>query len=115
MSTRTLDAEQIQRDLVERGVTARFAKALAPRLAEVSGDLDDAAYEAVLEAVCMSFGAHRKGLAGLRKTARDADEIQQLLEDFSTELKKLDEALETLSAYVLRIRTQSTAKDRILH
>ena len=113
----TRDPQQIYRDLLERGVTSRFAKALAARLATLSGELDGSGYEAVLGAVCLAFGAHRRGLAGLHKTARDVDEIQRLMEDFSSELRKLDEALETLSAYVLRLRTQSSAAigDRTLH
>ena len=41
--------------------------------------------------------------------ARDLDEIHVLLEGFEQELRKLDEALEALSAYLLRLQCQPLA------
>jgi hypothetical protein len=43
------------------------------------------------------------------RIANDLDEIHLLLEGFEQELRKLDEALETLSAYLMRLQCQPLA------
>jgi hypothetical protein len=43
------------------------------------------------------------------RIATDLDEIHLLLEGFEQELRKLDEALEALSAYLLRLQCQPIA------
>jgi hypothetical protein len=43
------------------------------------------------------------------RIATDLDEIHLLLEGFEQELRKLDEALEALSAYLLRLQCQPLA------
>jgi hypothetical protein len=43
------------------------------------------------------------------RIATDLDEIHVLLEGFEQELRKLDEALEALSAYLLRLQCQPLA------
>jgi hypothetical protein len=48
------------------------------------------------------------------RIAHDLEEIHLLIEGFEQELQKLDEALETLSAYLLRLQCQPLA-GRILH
>jgi hypothetical protein len=48
------------------------------------------------------------------RIATDLDEIHGLLEGFEQELRKLDEALETLSAYLLRLQCQPLT-GRTLH
>jgi hypothetical protein len=48
------------------------------------------------------------------RIATDLDEIHGLLEGFEQELRKLDEALETLSAYLLRLQCQPLT-NRTLH
>jgi hypothetical protein len=45
--------------------------------------------------------------------ATDLDEIHLLLEGFEQELRKLDEALETLSAYLLRLQCQPLTRRQI--
>jgi hypothetical protein len=49
------------------------------------------------------------------RIASDLDEIHLLLEGFEQELRKLDEALETLSAYLLRLQCQPLSGGRTLH
>jgi len=48
------------------------------------------------------------------RIAHDLEEIHLLIEGFEQELQKLDEALETLSAYLLRLQCQPLS-GRILH
>jgi hypothetical protein len=57
----------------------------------------------------------RKPPRPVSRIAADLDEIHRLLDGFTTELRKLDEALETLAAYVVRLQRQSIASDRTLH
>ena len=72
-------------------------------------------YDAVLTGATLAYGEHRRSLGALQESVRDLGEIQTLLTAFGEELAKLDEALETLAAYTLRMRTQSTASGRLLH
>jgi hypothetical protein len=48
------------------------------------------------------------------RMAADLDEVHMLLEGFEQELRKLDEALEALSAYLLRLQCQPVA-GRVIH
>jgi prefoldin subunit 5 len=48
------------------------------------------------------------------RIATDLDEIHLLIEGFEQELQKLDEALEALSAYLLRLQCQPLS-GRLLH
>jgi hypothetical protein len=45
----------------------------------------------------------------------DLEEIHHLLAGFANELRKLDEALETLAAYLVRLQSQAISGDRMLH
>ena len=47
------------------------------------------------------------------RIATDLDEIHLLLEGFEQEIRKLDEALETLSAYLLRLQCQPLGRRRV--
>jgi hypothetical protein len=49
------------------------------------------------------------------RMSQDLEEIHHLLDGFANELRKLDEALETLAAYLVRLQTRSAAVDRTLH
>ena len=109
------DRKSIQLDLEERGIATKFSEALAERLDRVAERLDPEIYDAVLTGATLAYGEHRRSLETLQASTRDLEEIQSLLSAFSEELQKLDEALETLAAYTLRIRDQSLARERVLH
>ena len=49
------------------------------------------------------------------RISADLDEIHHLLDGFADELRKLDEALETLAAYLIRLQSQPLSGDRTLH
>ena len=109
------DRKSIQFDLEERGVAAEFSEALAERLDRVADRLHPEIYDAVLTGATLAYGQHRRSLDALQHSSRDLDEIQTLLTAFGEELQKLDEALETLAAYTLRMRSQSGTSERLLH
>lgn len=60
--------------------------------------------------------AHAKKLpAPADRIPADLEEIHHLLDGFADELRKLDEALEVLAAYLVRLQLQSPPGDRTLH
>jgi hypothetical protein len=102
--------ERIQSDLEARGLSTDLARALAQRLGGAACALEPDLYEALVCGVVITAAEQ----AQLRASRRDLDEAQRLLHDFDAELRKLDEALQTLAAYLLRIRSQ-TQGQRLLH
>jgi hypothetical protein len=60
--------------------------------------------------------AHEKKLQlSTDRISADLEEIHHLLDGFADELRKLDEALETLAAYLVRLQSQSVPGGRTLH
>jgi hypothetical protein len=106
---------RIREDLEGRGVPTQFSGSVAARLVKIAGDLGDAEYEAVLEGVAAAYGVYRDDES--RSARVETREIHRLVQDFAVELKKLDEGLRILSAYLVRIRerTKNPVADRLLH
>lgn len=103
---------RLRRDLEARGLAAALAgpvaTRIAPRAAELSGD----AYTAFLDGVAAASGGRREDPGA----EAGAAEIQRLVQDFAIELKKLDEGLRLLSAYLLRIRDRAgSERPRLVH
>jgi 16S rRNA C967 or C1407 C5-methylase (RsmB/RsmF family) len=105
-------AQRLQADLEQRGVPAALARAVSDRLESKAVALDRAAYQAVVDATCTTWGARRK-----TAPPDAALEIQRLVQDFAVELQKLDEGLRLLSTYLLRIRDRARSDDsaRLVH
>jgi hypothetical protein len=100
--TREEFEQRLCADLEQRGLTPAQALALAARLEPSIATLGPTAYQAVLDAACAGHAA--------QKTAQEETppaEIQRLIQDFAVELQKLDEGLQLLSTYLLRIRDRS--------
>jgi len=112
---RRRNPDRICADLERLGVAPELTQSISERLMPLSSELSPEAYEAMLSGVSLAFGVQGGALEDLRKTARDLDEIQHLLNAFTGELRKLDEALETLAAYALRLRTQGATSTRVVH
>ncbi|NIU68228.1 MAG: hypothetical protein GWN73_23610, partial [Actinobacteria bacterium] len=66
-----------------------------------AGELDGEAYGLFLDGVAAAR------VAQSTDAESDTAELQRLVQDFAVELKKLDEGLRLLSAYLLRIRDQA--------
>lgn len=99
--------EAIRRELEARGVAEGFARAAAEALLPFAEDLEGDRWKAVVSGVTLAYGVHRRSIESFQKTAQDLDEVDRLLGSFGTELRKLDEALEILAAYVARLRVQT--------
>jgi len=106
--------ERIGADLRRRGVASEFSASICDRLAPFSEDLTPELYDAVLSGVAMAYGVHRRGVEASRENGPNVREVERLMGGFVSELRKLDETLETLAAYVTRLRTQ-TGPDDTLH
>ncbi|MDH3213986.1 MAG: hypothetical protein OEM05_16025 [Myxococcales bacterium] len=95
---------RIRADLESKGVAPEFSQPVADRLAEIVPDFSSAEYGAVLDGVAAAFGVHQREF----DPAGDVQEIEHLMDGFANELRKLEEGLRILSAYVHRMRTRAT-------
>ena len=104
-----LGLARIRVDLENRGLDPDFSMAFAQRLEALSKGLSPEAYEAALDAVALACD-----VASTRRDARrprEANELQRLMSGFVGELRKLEEALRILDAYVTRMRSQAESAD----
>ena len=104
------DRCDIAEDLERLGLRGAMVTRLATRLEERCHSLDPEAYQAVLEgavAACDTARSHE---------AEDVREIQRLMQGFSGELRKLEEGLRIVSAYVVRMQDRAHGeRRRLLH
>lgn len=100
-------------DLEDRGLSPGFSRPLAERLATCA--LSAEAYEGFLTGAAVAYTVHHEGLEASPNPSVDPGEIQRLMTNFSDELRKLDEALKVLAAFVVRMRTQADSTDHTIH
>ncbi len=91
---------RIRADLESKGVAPEFSEPVASQLASIAPDFSSAEYDAVLDGVAAAYGVHRQECGAVG----DVKEIQRLMLSFATELHKLEEGLQILSAYLQRMR-----------
>jgi hypothetical protein len=102
-----LDA--LRGELERLGLAPAEAGALAERLVALSRELPDREYRALLEGVVLGRRAARAPLP-------KSPELHRMLEDFAAELKKLDEGLRLVTAYLSRLREKTSLEPvRTLH
>lgn len=107
---------EIRSELERRGLSEGFARAVAAQLEPFVAELPEEQFTAVLSGVTLAYGVHRRSIEAFRRTAAELDEVQHLLGSFSSELHKLDEAVEILAAYAARLRHHTAAPPgRTLH
>lgn len=97
-------SNRIRADLERRGVAPEFSQPVADRIAAIAPDLTPEEYAGVLSGVAAAYGVHRQDA---ERQSPDAHEMERLMSDFAGELRKLDEGLRVLSAYLVRIRGRS--------
>jgi hypothetical protein len=96
-------ARRIRSDLECRGVAPEFSLHVAQRLGAISSDLTAGEYDAVLNGVAAAYRVHAQACDVPVAQAFGVNEIQRLAEGFASELHKLEEGLQILSAYVVRL------------
>ena len=98
-----LDPEQVRSDLEHRGIDPEFSRPVAERLAAAAAELSADEYTAILDGVLAAYGVHREISGPHDAHFRYANELQRLMDGFGGELRKLDEGLRMLSAYLVRM------------
>lgn len=98
---------RIRADLENKGVAPEFSESVADRLATIAPDFSSEEYSAVLDGVAAAYGVHRRDREAALDISGDVDEIQRLMLGFAGELRKLEEGLQILSAYVHRMRARA--------
>jgi hypothetical protein len=104
--TRTADL----RDELERlGLAPDAADELSERLAGLARALSEREFRALLDGVAL-------GRRAAHLPAPKAPELHRILEDFASELKKLDEGLRLLTAFLSRLRDHTAVEaSKTLH
>ena len=107
---------QIRKDLEVRGVDAETSALLATRLELELEPLSAAEYNAALDGVAATCDVCQADADCLERYGHDVDEIQRLMQGFAGELRKLEEGLRIVSAYVLRMHDKaSQSSGRLVH
>ncbi len=98
-----VDPEQVRSDLEQRGIDPEFSRPVAERLVAVAMDLSADEYAAILDGVSAAYGVHREISEPHDADLRQANELHRLIDGFTGELRKFDEGLRMLSAYLVRM------------
>jgi hypothetical protein len=100
--------QRIRADLENKGVSPEFSERLAQRLERLRREPGSETYSAALEGAAAAYDACQGDAELLEDRSRDIEEIQRLMQGFAGELRKLEEGLRIISAYVLRMRNRAT-------
>ncbi len=109
--TPEMDSERVRSDLENRGVDPAFSRPVAQRLVAIVPDLSAPEYAAILDGVSAAYGVCREILGSNDAHFRHENELQRLMEGFTGELRKLDEGLQMLSTYLVRMGALSSRED----
>jgi hypothetical protein len=97
--------QRIRADLERRGVEEQFSEPFSQRLAEIAGQLSTSEYHAAVLAMTAAYEVCRGDSVELESRCRDVREIQRLMQGFAGEMRKLEESLSIVSAYLVRLRS----------
>jgi hypothetical protein len=101
--SRDLDIEQVRSDLEELGIDPEFSQPVAVRLVAIAPGLTAAEYAAILDGVTAAYSVHRDRTGPSDVGDKQGNELRRLMEGCTGELRKLDEGLQMLSAYLIRM------------
>jgi hypothetical protein len=101
--SRDLDVEQVRSDLEALGIDPEFSRPVAQRLVAIAPGLTAAEYAAILDGVTAAYSVHRDRTGSSDVGANHGNELRRLMEGCTGEIRKLDEGLQMLSAYLLRM------------
>ncbi len=106
-----VDSERVRSDLENRGVDPEFSRPVAQRLVAFVSDLSAPEYAAILDGVSAAYGVYREISEPNDAHFRHGNELQRLMEGFTGELRKLDEGLQMLSTYLVRMGALSSREN----
>jgi hypothetical protein len=103
--------QRIRVDLERRGVDEQMSESFASRLAEIASDLSASEYHAALLAMAAAYEVVQSEADELERRCRDVRQIQQLMQAFADELRKVEEGLSIVSAFLVRMRMTADGGD----
>jgi len=107
---------RLRSELERRGLARELSQPIAARLAPLLETAPTRAWDAAIDAAAAAVEVVRDGAANEPDRAADVAEIQRLMLGFTDELRKLEEGLRILSAFVVRMRTRAGFDtDGVLH
>lgn len=112
LESRETELDRLRSDLESRGVDPAISQPLARRLLAIVPDLSESEYAALLAGVSTAAGFHPDRSEPRRAGPRPDNELRRLMEGFTGELRKLDEGLQLLSTYLVRMGALSSRKGR---
>ena len=106
--------EEVEVDLVRRGVSVEAARRAACRIERQLRGLPSETAGFVLDgaALVLSSGSDLPGIAAAE--IREGLVVRRLVSDFARELQKLDEIVKVLNAYLCRIQSPGNSHSRRL-
>ena len=104
------DHDQVRSDLENRGIDPEFSGPVARRLVAILPDLSALEYAAILDGVSAVHGVYREISGPKNVHFRHENELQRLMEGFTGELRKIDEGLQMLSTYLVRMGALSSGE-----
>jgi hypothetical protein len=108
--------ERLSADLNALGVVGEAGDRIADAIVEQLRLTGPGGYEDLLAGVRFAHQARADVAADLATAQRELRQLERLMGGFATELRKLDEVLEVLAAYVRRMRTTvGDGSDPLLH
>jgi hypothetical protein len=99
--------DRIRRDLEEHGVGSDFSEPVAQLLEPATRNFSASEYDAVLMGVAAAYAVYEHDSESVETARRDVDEIQGLMRGFASELRKVEESLRIVSAFVLRMHAKA--------
>ena len=107
--------QRICGDLAKIGLLGQEAKRVAEAMIEQLRVTGPEGYEDLLAGVRFSHQARSDVVSELNEMQQELKQIERLMGGFATELRKLDEVLEVLAAYVRRMRSVGEGEEPVLH
>ena len=108
--------QRVCADLAKLGVLGEESKRIADAIVEQLRLTGPDGYEDLFAGVRFSQQARVDVVADLTSMQRELRQLERLMGGFGTELRKLDEVLEVLAAYVRRMRRSTGDRgERLLH
>jgi hypothetical protein len=103
---------RIRSDLESLGMSPLVSEPVAERIDAVGAAPGSDAYRAALDGAAAAWQVYRGDCESLEQSSRDIAEIQRLMQGFAGELRKLEEGLRIVSAYVLRMHDKASRERR---
>jgi len=107
---------RVREDVELQGVIGEEGKRVARAVVDVAIANGAESYAFLLQGIRIANDARGDVAADLARSNRELQQLDRLMRGFSSELRKLDEVVEVLAAYLRRMRTTAgDATRRTLH